>query len=270
MSRSRRATMLCTTIMTFLFLAVAGAAQAQTTTTQVTGEVVQVMGNDLVVKLTTGEFKSFHVPEARRFEIDGKDVSVHELQPGTTLTATVKTTTTPVTTRTKKVVNGRVWYVAPPTVILTLENGENKQYTVRDQDNVRFIVSGQPATIFDLRKNMVVSAEKIVEEPGVEITTDTKVVGHAPAPAAAAPPAAGGAAPAAGGSPAAGGAPPAAGGAPAGGETPAAAPAGDQPAGTPPAEPEQGGGMSTMMWIGLIVVVIAIAIFWFSRSRAKK
>jgi hypothetical protein len=99
------------------------------------------------------------------FEIDGEELSVHELQPGTTLTATVSKTETTVAARTKKSVNGRVWFVAPPTVILTMENGENQQFTVRAEDDVKFAVNGKPATVFDLRKDMDVSAEKIVEEP---------------------------------------------------------------------------------------------------------
>ena len=112
---------------------------------------------------------------------------MQELQPGTTLTATVKTTTTPVTVRTKSRLSGRVWFLAPPTVILTLPDGQNKQYVVKDEDNVRFTIEGRPGTVFDLRKGMTVSAEKIVEAPDVEITTDTAVVGHAPALQAAAP-----------------------------------------------------------------------------------
>jgi len=65
---------------------------ATVSTSQVKGEVVQVEGNDLLVKLSTDDLKTFHVPETRKFHIDGKELSVHDLQPGTTLTATVKTT----------------------------------------------------------------------------------------------------------------------------------------------------------------------------------
>ena len=54
------------------------------------------------------------------------------LRPGTTLTATVRTTTTPITVRTRAVQNGKVWFVSAPTVILTLPNGENKQYEVKE------------------------------------------------------------------------------------------------------------------------------------------
>ena len=160
---------------------------ATVSTSQVKGEVVQVEGNDLLVKLSTDDLKTFHVPETRKFHIDGKELSVHDLQPGTTLTATVKTTTTPVTVRTRSRLSGRVWFAAATTVILTLPDGQNKQYVVKDEDNVRFTIEGRPATVFDLRKGMTVSAEKIVEAPDVEITTDTAVVGHAPALQAAAP-----------------------------------------------------------------------------------
>jgi hypothetical protein len=92
-----------------------------------------------------------------------------------------------VTIRTTTVKTAKVWYVSAPHVILTLPDGQNKQYTVKD--DFKFVVNGQPATVFDLRAGMNVSAEKIVEEPTVEITTESKVVGQAPvaAPAAAKP-----------------------------------------------------------------------------------
>ena len=110
---------------------------------------------------------------------------MHELKPGTKLTATVTTTTTPVTVRTTTVGSGTVWYVMGKNVILTMPNSENKQFTVKD--DTRFTVNGDPATVSDLRPGMVVSAEKIVEEPTTEIATDTKVVGQGPAMRAAPP-----------------------------------------------------------------------------------
>ena len=101
-------TLWATVCTSLLFAAiVSGLALAQQTTaervrgpatfstSQVKGEVVLVEGNDLLVKLSTGDLKTFHVPETRKFHIDGRELSVHDLQPGTTLTATVKTTTTP-------------------------------------------------------------------------------------------------------------------------------------------------------------------------------
>ncbi len=184
---------LCMTFAVIVFLAATVAAQMPQTTTEkikgaatvttqeMKGTVVQVEGNNLVVKMSDGEIKTFNnVPDSRKAIIDGKEVGVRDLKPGTKLTATITTTTTPVTVRTTTVGSGRVWYVAGTTVILTLPNGENRQYKVaRDY---KLTVEGRPATVFDLRKGMTVSAEKIVEEPTVEITSGTRVVGEAPAP----------------------------------------------------------------------------------------
>ena len=154
-------------------------AGTPTATTQVLrGTVVQVEGNDLLVRMSSGDLRNFRVPESRRFVIDGKEVSVHELKLGTRLTATVTTTTTPVTQRTTTVGTGKVWYVGGNTVILTLPNNENRMYKV--QDSYRFIVGGQKASVHDLRKGMVISAEKIVEEPMTEIASNTVVIGQAP------------------------------------------------------------------------------------------
>ena len=133
-----------------------------------------------------GEVRTFsNIPDSRKAIIDGKEVGVRDLKTGTKLTATITTTTTPVTVRTVTVGTGRVAFVAGMNVILTLPNGENKQYKVKP--DYKFVVNGQPATVFDLRPGMTVSAEKIVEEPSVQIATDTKVVGQAPPPVKVAP-----------------------------------------------------------------------------------
>ena len=120
------------------------------------------------------------MPAERRFIVDGKELTVGELKPGTRLTATVTTTTTPMTDRTTTVGTGKVWYVAGTTVILTLPNNENRMYKVAD--SYRFMVNGEPATVFELKKGMVVSAQKIVEEPRTEIASNVAVTGQAPPP----------------------------------------------------------------------------------------
>ncbi|HTL03088.1 MAG TPA: hypothetical protein VL243_12700, partial [Vicinamibacterales bacterium] len=144
-------------------------------------EVVKVDGNTLIVKLSDGELRTFsHVPDSRKALIDGKEVGVRDLKPGTKLTATITKTTTPVTVRTSTVMTATVAVVSGPTVILRLADGELKQYTVKPE--YKFIVNGNPATVTDLKPGMTVSAEKIVEEPTVEIRADSKVVGQAPHP----------------------------------------------------------------------------------------
>ena len=148
------------------------------TTEKVSGIVLQAEGNTLVVKMTTGDIREFVVPESRQFIIDGKQLTVHDIKPGTKLQATVTTTTTPITERTTTVGTGTVFFVSGKTVILTLPNGENKMYQV--EDYYRFNVGGENASVHDLRKGMRISAEKIVEAPRTELATDTVVTGQAP------------------------------------------------------------------------------------------
>jgi hypothetical protein len=154
--------------------------QAQVTTQVLTGTVEYVEGNNLVVRMPDGEVRHFTPPASRRFIVDGRELRTQDLKPGTNLTATVITTTTPVTERTKTIGTGTVWWVAGNTVILTLPNGENRTYKVKD--DYRFVVEGKKATVADLRKGMRISAEKIVEEPVTEIASDVVVTGNAPPP----------------------------------------------------------------------------------------
>jgi LPXTG-motif cell wall-anchored protein len=149
-------------------------------TEQLHGTVVFVEGNKLVVKMANGDLRTFEPPADRKFIVDGQELTVDQLKTGTKLTATVTTTTTPITERTTTVGTGKVWYVAGNTVILTLPNNENRQYKVAE--SYRFMVDGKKATVHELRKGMIVSAEKIVEEPRTEIASNTTVTGHAPAP----------------------------------------------------------------------------------------
>jgi LPXTG-motif cell wall-anchored protein len=154
---------------------VKGAASVKTE--QLRGTVVFVEGNRLVVKMSSGDLRTFEVPESRRFRIDGTELKVNELRPGTTLTATVTTTTTPVMDRTTTIGIGKVWYVAGNNVIITLPNNENRMYKVND--NYRFMVEGQKASVYELKKGMVIAAEKIVEQPRTEVASDVAVIGSA-------------------------------------------------------------------------------------------
>ena len=167
--------------------------QATAATEVLRGTVEYVEGNQLVVRMSDGDIRHFTPPPSRRFIIDAKELTVRDLKPGTKLTATVTTTTTPVTERTKTIGTATVWWVSGNTVILTLPNGENKTYQVKD--DYKFNIGGQKASVSELRKGMRISAEKIVEAPITEITSDTVVTGQAPPPpapkqvAAQAPPA---------------------------------------------------------------------------------
>ena len=174
-------------------LCVAGAAYAQATppatqrvageakveTLKMVGTVVEVQGNYLLAKMQPlGNYSLFKVLPGREFIIDGQKKLIGDLRPGTELTGMITTTTTPVTVRTTSTISGTVWHAQDKYVVLTLANGENKEYTV--PDSFQFMVEGKPATVRELRKGMKVTASKIVEEPQTEISTDTVITGKAP------------------------------------------------------------------------------------------
>jgi len=148
-------------------------------TVSMTGEVVRVQGDTLLAKMEPlGNYSVFNVQPGREFIIDGQTKHIMDLQPGTVLTATITTTTTPVTMRTTETLNGTVWWAQGNYVVLTLPNGQNHEYKV--PDTFQFMVEGKPATVKDLRQGMKVTATKIVEEPFTEISTQASVTGRAP------------------------------------------------------------------------------------------
>jgi hypothetical protein len=178
-----------------VFLVFAAAMLAQDTTkTQTTtgtgsknvqvdrGEVVYVSGNELVVKMESGEIRHFpNIPESARATVDGKELSIHELKPGMKLQRTIVTTTTPRTVTTVRTISGKVWQVNPPnTVILTLPDNTNKQYRIpKDQ---KFTIDGQEKTAFELRKGMNVSATVLTAVPETVVAEQRRTTGSAPPP----------------------------------------------------------------------------------------
>jgi hypothetical protein len=155
------------------------AGPAQVTKEVLTGEVVWILGNVLVAKMQPkGDFRVFNVEPGREFLIDGQKKLIGDLRLGTVLTATIITTTQPVTIRTTTVLNGTVRWVAGNYVVLKLPTGEEKGYTV--SESFQFLVNGRPAMVRDLKIGMNVTATKIVEDPQTEISSGTVITGKGP------------------------------------------------------------------------------------------
>ena len=87
---------------------------------------------------------------------------------------------TPQEVTTLRTVNGKVWHVNAPHLILSFPDGAHKAYTV--PDGIVFHVDGQDKTVFDLRKGMNISATVLTVEPVQSVTTHTVVTGQAPPP----------------------------------------------------------------------------------------
>lgn len=143
-------------------------------------EVIHVSGHDIVLELENGKFELLSLPRDFRFHVDGKQLTVHELTPGTKLSQEIHTVSTPQEVTTVRTVNGKVWHVSGKHVILAFPGGENKQYTV--PDGIVFNIDGQEKTVFDLRKGMEISATVVTVAPQRLISTHTVVTGQAPPP----------------------------------------------------------------------------------------
>ena len=188
---------LATAVICFAFADVSCAqVQTQKTTTaghptkEVTvehGQVVLVEGNDLVIKMDDGSIRHIsNVPDSARIDVDGRQVGIHELKPGMHLHHTITTVTTPQVVTTVQNVTGKVWHVSPPSsVILHLEDGTNQSFKI--PKGQKFNINGQMVDAFGLKKGMIVTATKIVEEPETVVTQQKKITGTMPAPPPAPP-----------------------------------------------------------------------------------
>lgn len=181
-------------MLTLIFAAVAGtSAQVQTNTTTAqesatqqvqveNAEILSVNGNDLILKMSDGSIRHIaNVPDSARATVDGQEIGIKDAKPGMKLQKTITTTTTPTVVTTVQTVQGKVFQVQPPgSVILTLENGENQQFTI--PKGQKFTVDGQETDAFGLKKGMIISATKIVEEPVTVMEQQSKITGQMPAP----------------------------------------------------------------------------------------
>jgi len=165
----------------------AGAAIAQTTTSQkLEGTVVHVYGNNLVVKMADGTIKEFNPPEGTTFNIDGVEVPVSQLKPGTKLSATITTTQVPHVVVTEEIRSGTVVERVGGTLIVRREDGTIKKFTNIPSD-VKFTVDGKEVSVYDLKKGMNLTATIVSESTEYVSETDVQRAGAAPAAPAPAP-----------------------------------------------------------------------------------
>lgn len=143
-------------------------------------KVVLVDGNDLFVRTDKGRLVHFaHVPESARATVDGQQLGIHDLKPGMMLQRTITTVTTPMIITTVEKVTGTVWYVSPPnSVILTLENGTNKEFRI--PDGQKFDIDGQTTDAWGLKQGMKVTATKITEAPEDVVDQNRLITGTVP------------------------------------------------------------------------------------------
>jgi len=165
-----------------------GIASAQTTTTEVRqGKVLYVSNNQLLVELSDGSTQLFDVPPDFRFDVDGQMLTVDQLKPGTILTQTVTTTTTPEVVKTTEVRNADIVQRIGQTVIYRDEQRQIHRITGIPEGWVVF-KDGKPVPIEALAGGDRVTAYIVHKTTEMMTEEDMKVAGMAPeAPAAPKP-----------------------------------------------------------------------------------
>jgi hypothetical protein len=143
------------------------------------GTVVYVSGNDLVVRMEDGQLRDFVVPSDSKFTVDGKDLGLQDLTPGTKLTQTITVTTEQRMVTDVRNVDAKVLEVKPP--YLTVMTGDKEKY-VRVPEGTRFTIDGKEMKLSDLRAGMQVKGTLVTAVPTTVAVRKTTVTGQAPKP----------------------------------------------------------------------------------------
>jgi LPXTG-motif cell wall-anchored protein len=168
------------------------AASAQSTSTtqrSVTFEVIAVDGTKVFVNTPSGP-REYVAPESQRFTVDGKEVTVRELQPGMKGTAVITTTTRVIPVHVTEIKNGEVVQASGNSIIVRTDSGI-KMFSEKDvaDRNVEIVRNGQPASLTDFRAGDRLTA-KIVTPGTPKVLTEQQLqatLTGAPAPEAAPP-----------------------------------------------------------------------------------
>jgi len=99
--------------------------------------------------------------------------------PGTKLTQTITTTTTPRYVNSIRAIEGKVCHVnAPESLILTLPDNKNQLFNVPGHAN--FNIDGKDKTVFDRRKGMTITATIVTDEEHTVVDSKKVAFGEAP------------------------------------------------------------------------------------------
>ena len=160
------------------------AASAQTTTYEIKqGTVLHVDGNHLYVRMADGSVRDAEVPSDFLFEVDGRKVPVTALKPGTKLTQTIATTTTPEIIETVEVREAEVVQRKGQTVIFRNEDGKLNMVTGIPEGFVVFR-DGKQVPIEALAGGDRVTAYLIHKEERIVTEEEMRVAGFTPPPPA--------------------------------------------------------------------------------------
>ena len=158
----------------------ASVAIAQTTTYEIKqGTVLHVYGDHLVVQMADGTVRDAEIPSDFLFEVDGQKIPVSQLKPGTKLTQTIATTTTPLVVKTTEVREAEVVQRIGQTIIYRDKLGQIHKLTGLPEGFTLYR-NGKPVPIEALAGGDRVTAHIVHKEESIITEEEMKVAGAAP------------------------------------------------------------------------------------------
>ena len=155
-------------------------AIAQTTTYEIKqGTVLHVYGNHLVVKMADGTVRDADVPADFLFDVDGRKVPVSQLKPGTKLTQTIATTTTPHVVKTVELREAEVVQRIGQTIIYRDKLGQIHKIT-GIPEGFELYRNGKAVPIEALAGGDRVTAHIVHKEESIITEEEMRVAGAAP------------------------------------------------------------------------------------------
>jgi len=126
-----------------------------------------------------GTVKHFVVPADYKLSVDGKEVSVQDLKPGTRLTQTITTTTDEQLVSEVRTVDLKVLEVKPP--YLTIASDDKIKH-LRVPEGTKFTVNGKEMMLSDLKENMRIKGTVVTTVPTTTVSQGRRVTGTVDTP----------------------------------------------------------------------------------------
>jgi len=147
------------------------------------GVVETVAGNKVVLREADG-LHEYNLPDGFKFQLDGKEVGVADLQPGTTVNALItdKVSTRNVTVT--RIESGTVAQVAPGGIVIQEKGGDLKSYNFKDTagNDIYYVKDGKEVPLRNVKKGERLSGTFVSTMPEQQVSQRT-VVAKATQPA---------------------------------------------------------------------------------------
>jgi len=176
-------------------LALASPVLAQTSATTTTestmvgtqtksGEVQAVMGNKVLLKEADG-LHEYTLPDGFKFQVNGRDVGVDQITPGTQVSAVITDKTTIRNVTLTRIASGTVTEIAPGGIVLKDDATKDfKSYNFKDPsgNDIYYLKDGKAVTLRDVKKGEHLSGTFVTTLPSTQ-TSQRTVVAKAVEPA---------------------------------------------------------------------------------------